>query len=210
MHIAQQYKMRFYENEFPVEGELVMVLPQALRDSPRSQRRTGATWPCSNTTAATAWCPSTSTPPPCARPSTAPWRSARRKSCASSASTGKKVPLSPGRIHRPFEEAGQRRRRRGGRKKVQQLHPITLHPHPYRRVMQGAHPHPLRKIHLAHLQERQVWPPSHLLQATACLWVETGGAGHRGREDQEVPVGRAQEKVQKASHQDHGQFQRLL
>jgi hypothetical protein len=25
MHIAAQYKMRFYENEFPAEGELVMV-----------------------------------------------------------------------------------------------------------------------------------------------------------------------------------------
>ena len=31
MHIAQQYKMRYYENEFPVEGELVKVVVASLR-----------------------------------------------------------------------------------------------------------------------------------------------------------------------------------
>jgi hypothetical protein len=49
-HIAQHYKMRYYENEFPHEGELVMVGTFRFRDNPRSQRRMDATSPCSSTT----------------------------------------------------------------------------------------------------------------------------------------------------------------
>jgi hypothetical protein len=53
VHIAQHYKMRFYENEFPVEGELVMVAQHRLRVSPKSPRRMDVTWRCWSTTAAT-------------------------------------------------------------------------------------------------------------------------------------------------------------
>lgn len=53
VHIAQQYKMRFYENEFPAEGELVMVRVPPLRASPKNRRRTGATWRCWSTTGGT-------------------------------------------------------------------------------------------------------------------------------------------------------------
>lgn len=48
--IAQQYKMRYYENEFPTEGELVMVHHHPHRDSQKSQKKTDATSHCSSTT----------------------------------------------------------------------------------------------------------------------------------------------------------------
>lgn len=48
--IAQQYKMRFYENEYPVEGELVLVATTLRRGNPRSPKRTAATWLSSSTT----------------------------------------------------------------------------------------------------------------------------------------------------------------
>lgn len=54
VHIAQHYKMRFYENEFPVEGELVMVLAGRFRANRRSLRRMDATWRCWSTMAAMA------------------------------------------------------------------------------------------------------------------------------------------------------------
>jgi hypothetical protein len=54
VHIAQQYKMRFYENEFPHEGELVMVSFNALRVNPRNPKRMAATSPCLSITVETA------------------------------------------------------------------------------------------------------------------------------------------------------------
>lgn len=42
MLIAQHYKMRFYENEFPYEGELVMVSLYSLRDNPKNHKKMDA------------------------------------------------------------------------------------------------------------------------------------------------------------------------
>jgi hypothetical protein len=38
--IAQHYKMRFYENEFPEEGELVLVILPSIRDNQKNQKKT--------------------------------------------------------------------------------------------------------------------------------------------------------------------------
>ena len=45
MFIAQHYKMRFYENEFPFEGELVMVNVYPLRDNLKNHKKMDAMFP---------------------------------------------------------------------------------------------------------------------------------------------------------------------
>lgn len=45
MLIAQHYKMRFYENEFPYEGELVMVLAYPLRVNLKNHKKMDAMSP---------------------------------------------------------------------------------------------------------------------------------------------------------------------